>query len=1221
MISKEKLKELLQLPESETVDFKREPHRLDNDHYKSKLLKDIIAMANTPREESAYIVIGVKSYPDGTKKFFDVSSHPDDSDLHPIMSKAKVEPQPTFLYQPLTVDGRSFGVIEIPIDEKGPFYATCDYGVLKAYRLYFRRGTINDEADSNERKKIHKWFSKEEIDSQVSPSPSLKLGNWDELSLNCHHFDKNRLYLLILGPKEYSSSEAWRFLARLPFSLVLDFDHQTVESGVYSIVAPAMKENRSVHLWTLGNESSLVPDKACYWYAARGITERETSLCCGDWRKWNRKYGKAIDQLIQNFVRASGGRPLTVITTWYAPEYVREVCSVVDRMFGDSASYVFAVPEADRYQELSQQFAGKLVSVSIEEFLYGIARNLKGEDTSRTVAAIPRKDGSFCILERAELVWLSEDMEVLHSNVELNTESDREVGYDYLRGARIGWSDLAEHYDAEREATSKIKALVERDLESRKTTRVNLYHWPGAGGTTVARRVAWDLRRIYPVVCLQRTTPGETISRLREIYQKTGSSTLVVTEGADTTPNQLEQLYTEVTAENIPAVFLSVLRRFEAESRTERTVFLGQNLELIETRNFMKTYSRFAPNQNTQLKAFLYKEPRQRTPFLFALTAFGRDFIGLTRYVESRLKVATASQKELMVYLSLAYYYGHKSVLPQIFAAHLGKPEDRPVHLNNILDEPQLELLIPESDGKWRPIHQLIAEEILKIVLSGSSPERRNWKRSLTSWGIEFIKVCHKGTRMPSDDLIDLLRRVFILRDEYDLLGTEGSGTSKFSKFIEDIQTNEGKLSVLKALVEFFPNEPHFWGHLGRFYSKPMREPDKAIEALDNAINISAYDPVLYHMKGMCYRQKVYDLMNEWKRGRISKEQFLQLQEMVEAALTTFKRSRELDNDGEHAHISPIQLLIRVLDFGFSQSECRSRAEFLGKASSSWYREKLDEAEGLLEDVRAIREGENPSQYAIACEANLSEIYDDYSRALQDWGNLLGRQDVYAPPIRRQIVRTYLARRQRDWLSLEQSEIERIVELMEDNLREEPESEFNLRLWFQAVRYSYRQNIDVALDRLAQWKATGDSQDAYYYLYILHVLKALEGSTIEKVRSEELIEQSAKKARNRRNRTRSFEWFGDGHGLERLVHYSELGGWDKKVDFYSNTSPLVRLQGIIAKIRGPEAGAIEINRCGLLAFFVPAKANAEKGRDENQPVSFYLGFSYDGLRAWSVKFE
>lgn len=124
---------------------------------------------------------------------------------------------------------------------------------------------------------------------------------------------------------------------------------------------------------------------------------------------------------------------------------------------------------------------------------------------------------------------------------------------------------------------------------------------------------------------------------------------------------------------------------------------------------------------------------------------------------------------------------------------------------------------------------------------------------------------------------------------------------------------------------------------------------------------------------------------------------------------------------------------------------------------------------------------------------------------------------------------------------------------------------------------------------------------------------------IEQVHSEELIEQSRIKSRYRRDRTRSYEWFGKGVGLNRLVHHSELGEWDEVSTFYTNVSRLERVEGRILEIKGPEAGTIELSSCDLPAFFVPARVGVERGRDENLRVSFYLGFSYDGLRAWSVE--
>ena len=1220
MVTESLLRELITRSENRPIDFKAQPHRLDNDHFNSEFIKDILAMANTPRDVAAYIVIGVKLHEDGSRDYLGVTEHPDDADLQDKLNLARVEPKPTFIYQPVTLDGKSYGVIEIPLVKDGPYFATRDYGTsIKANRLYFRRGTKNDEATIKEQDEIYRWFHNETLQGANTVKPDRPVPNWDKLSLACHKFDTDRLYLLILGPSE-NHSQSWELLGRLPLSLVLDFDSATEQTGAYSATNKVLKGNRSVHLLTLEDQYTIVPDKACYWYAARGLQGRAKSLVNNDWREWNRKYSHALRKLIEDFARTSGGRPLTVICLWYAPEYVREICGAIDRVFGDYANYVFAIPDSERLKDVAAQFNGELVSIKLDDILHGIAQHITPPLTSALYAGIPHRDGTFRLLDLPDLRWLSEDLEVLHSNVELESLGDNhKTGSDFLRGAVISWSDLSNHYDADRDTTEPILRQVENELEARRTARLNLYHWPGAGGTTVARRVAWELRRKYPTVLLKRTAVGETVGRLRKLFEITVQPILAIVEGADAIPDKLEHLYTEVKAEQIPVVFLSVLRRYEIPGESDRVIFLGSGLSIPESYRFTEAYKRVAPTKALELQDILNKSShRERTPFHFALTAFGKKYLGLSRYVEARLKTATQAQRELVTFLSLAYFYGHKAILPQIFAAHLGHPENRPVKFERILDELQIELLIKEDEGKWRPAHQLIAEEVLQIVLSGDSQERRNWKWGLSTWSLQFIKACCKGTAPSNDDLIDLLRRIFILRDEHDLLGTESAGSSRFALLIEHIPTLEGQLSILKELVDSFPYESHFWGHLGRFYSIAMDEPGKALEALNRAIELSSDDPVLYHMKGMCYRKLAYAQMKE-AEGQQEKDKETVVRGTVERAIDAFGSARSLDPDSEHAHISPIQLLLRVLDFGYKFSGYSSRADFLVSQSAVWYREQLDEIENLLERVKSSREGEKPTRYILDCEARLDEIYDNYSRALEGWNELLSRKDVFAPPVRRQIVRAYLTRQKRNWSSLSQTEIERIVDLMEDNMREEPTSDHNIRIWFRAVRFSSRQDIDIALDKLATWKAQGDSLEAHYYLYVLHVLKAIDGSMIERARSDELIHMSKAKARNERNRTRSFEWFGKGKGLRRLKHYSELGEWNYEANFYSNTSILERVEGRIAQINRPEAGTIELASCGLSAFFVPAIAGFYKGRDENLRVSFYLGFSYDGLRAWSVE--
>ena len=52
------IESLLGRIEGNFIDFKVKQYTLDTERQKSAFIKDVIAMANTPRDESAYIVLG-----------------------------------------------------------------------------------------------------------------------------------------------------------------------------------------------------------------------------------------------------------------------------------------------------------------------------------------------------------------------------------------------------------------------------------------------------------------------------------------------------------------------------------------------------------------------------------------------------------------------------------------------------------------------------------------------------------------------------------------------------------------------------------------------------------------------------------------------------------------------------------------------------------------------------------------------------------------------------------------------------------------------------------------------------------------------------------------------------------------------------------------------------------------------------------------------------------
>ena len=353
------------------------------------------------------------------------------------MNLAKVEPKPNFTYFTIEYEEKSFGIIEIPVDKNGPYLATRDLHTIRAHRVYFRNGTVNDEADHTERKNIYNWFHG--IGSSSSANETNK-GNfqtnpsWDIFYRACHNFDPSRLYAFVVGDNLKGNSN-WSVLGQLSFSLALDFDIQTEKEGVFFYVSPTLKNIRSVHLLTFDEKYSLAPEAACYWYAAKGLDGRSNSLIEGDWRTWNCKYGVHVQNLISSLAKASGGKPITIINLWYAPEYAREICSIFDRYFGDYAEFVFAMPDAERLNDLSSQFAAKTISIDISSILIGISKNFRNVNQEFLLSTgLPRSDNGFYLIEPQDMRWLSEDLEIIHSNIELEPPSEnREAGRELLK--------------------------------------------------------------------------------------------------------------------------------------------------------------------------------------------------------------------------------------------------------------------------------------------------------------------------------------------------------------------------------------------------------------------------------------------------------------------------------------------------------------------------------------------------------------------------------------------------------------------------------------------------------------------------------------------------------------------------------------------------------------------------------------------------------------------
>ena len=1207
-------RELIQRPESDVLDFKQQGYIFSESKSRLDFIKDVLAMANTPRTQPAHIVLGVKWTPENGAELIGLDVQLDDVKFQGAIGTGWTQPKPRFIYKPILFEGRHFGVIEVEVSQEGPFTALKDGDGLQAGALYWRRGTQNERAVGTELRQILNWFTGM-TDAVADPEYE---NIWPSVFAGLNKLESATSFILVVDRIANSTGAALSSLGNVPWRAVFDFDPQSDVDGLLSSVSSKIEQANLIHKVVRGDSPLLQINSGIFWFFAKGLSGRQDTLVQDDYRNWVRYYKSEIGKQIQGLAGRISPSPvvaLVIFTDILQKKYIRSMAEELTGAFGETIEIMVIAENSELERALSEDVEDGLLSVfkldlrSICNGLFVHYADQASLDDDRCV--MPTTSGAPVEIQRDTVLWIRENLELVDRTAGM---SGSDEATQYRKGSDVNWRNLNLHHDCDRDIHPALYRQVEEDLRRRQTVRVNLYHAPGAGGTTLGRRVAWDLHNIYPVLILNNCSPKDTADRIGKISAITGSCVLVVINGGHA-ENEIDALFEYLKASHIPAVLLRVVRRIKKPGTGKRMFWLEAALSDAEAERFRVGYGKESPSKKHELAALSkLSNDIQRNAFFFGLTAFEKDFLGLVPYVKSRLENLNSDQKQVIGYIALAHYYGQESIPGQAFAPLLNFPRSKFINLSLIFTgdrDSALDLIVLNEHAEWRMSHQLVALEVIQQLLSNSGVTENSeiWRQKISLWAKEFATFCRGDDPVISERMLKLVRRVFVYRDNSDFLGTESSGTSHFSKIIEDIPSSHGKVELLRHLISCYPDEAHLYAHLGRFLGLNGNF-NEGLDYIDKSISIQDDDHVLHHMRGMVLRQK---MRAEKERGATVRE----LVEVAENASASFTRSRILNPEKEHGYIGEIQMLIQLVDWS-AQSSRMSIWELIGQNNVPLFlKNAIERAEALIDEVFHLYADEKPSRFVIDCRAKLQLIYGDFTAALQAWDNLLSRPDTVLSPIRRQIVWTILRRHKGSFHTLTIKERDRVIRLLSENLDEDVNDSTSLRLWLRAIRQnSIPPSLDSVLEKVAYWKTNTGSLDAAYYLYVLHTLSAMEGSRQSAADAEQALDECRALSRYRRDRTKSFEWVGPGKGIVSLVHQSRLGEW--KGDFWEHTDALMRMTGRIVSIEAPQKGYIEIEG-GLKAFFVPAKSDIHLNKDENAIVQFFVGFSYEGLRAWDVQ--
>jgi hypothetical protein len=1053
------------------------------------------------------------------------------------------------------------------------------------------------------------WDAKGPVVRGATPVLPPQTECWRGLWEACDQFDSSRaVYVLIAGRDPELSTPLAGVLGRIPWSLVLDLDADSQASGFYAEAGPVLASHRARREMVFDSIQEFNYAAATAWFFASGLTVRPDTIF-GDQRSWRRAVIPAIRLLCEQLRDASTPIPVTVLLLRGNIEagQLTSLIEALDEVLGDQASYVeararataigpdprfetYLCPTDDLLRGLWLMYGHK---GSAEEIALP-ARALAGD--TRTVIALSTTDSNY----------LAEDLTVVHSGLASTPDAGVPVGPSFWRGGEITWPELDMEADVRR-ATGRgvTEAILER-IDRFQATVMTLEHRPGAGGTTIARRLLWDLRDQYPSVLVHHV--GEqTAGRLQHLYHVTRLPLLIVAEAHVLQPPARDALVTTMKSMGVRFAMCYVVRTVRQSSKYA----VPEPMDSSEAEQFLSRYSSIAPLERTpRLRDLTHgnEHRRFRTPFFYGLYSFEEEFTHVSDYVREHLADIPASARETVGLLALASRFSQEGLLDSIVLRLLGLSERISFRMVQIfgLSFPRI---LRVEERYLRIAHPLLATEVLRRIYG------ENWEVKLADLSCKFIDSIVAAAGANSASALRVFINMFISREFWGEEREERR--KKFSELILSIQNAAGQHRVLKKLQIACPSEAHFWNHLGRHHMYIMRSEYHATEAcLLKAIELDDKNSIHHHALGMAYRFEIRRRLNAFVRPVDPMDALESIRDLYSRASTEFAKTRDLSPGDEHGFITNIQLICEIIQQLFRISNSRDYAQLLSQPTgvSEWCRAELGLAAELLRRVKDLQPPGEYSERTMTCEARVEGCFGRFEAMINSLTMLLMRSGVYRAPVRRILANAYHGRRRYLWHRASAEDLGNIKRLMEENLNEDLPQERDLLMWLQAARRLPDFDDLEALDRLSGLALRAPSAEVYYYLYMLYFVRFTRGIT-EDYRSVIDNIDRCKSLNVRTGRPRSHEWLAKEPNWFPILHESAVGEWDYGKNMFVKPEPLAAVEATIKRIKGPQSGTLSLGP--LEVFFVPG-SEFLPGRDENQRVSLYLGFSYDGMRAWDV---
>lgn len=365
--------------------------------------------------------------------------------------------------------------------------------------------------------------------SPTSPK-DLSDRKWDDWLKFCDavsDFDtRKNQYILVTDALSPENLDYFSILRRISWKMVVDFDTMSEEKGFYhsftsqegqgslvSMITPAeMKGSTIVSL-----ARQIDPSKT-QWLFVKGRSS-DTDGNIQSFEGWESSSVKEISRFFgcccdpDKFDRQ---KPVVCVVLPFCQEsvpYMEVTLSRLFENFGDQFRLQTVSFKQEKRLSAFSKVKVRTVELCPRLFHLGLKEMLTSSSESRY--RMPTSQAKVYVdLTEKELLYLNEHLDILFEGCEgLPEVSDNSQDEEqqirkfldehrqlFMSGHEISFASLYDNHDAKREIEKDIQIHVQRVLDNglKRPMMVVIRHLPGTGGTTIARRVMWDLHKAYP---------------------------------------------------------------------------------------------------------------------------------------------------------------------------------------------------------------------------------------------------------------------------------------------------------------------------------------------------------------------------------------------------------------------------------------------------------------------------------------------------------------------------------------------------------------------------------------------------------------------------------------------------------------------------------------------------------------------------------------------------